>query len=902
MKREVKLDPFFSDQPPMKFVEELKKPLHSEKIEGFGTKGPGKGEVDASGAYLECHFDDPKGLLETSYADFYKFLTVNGAEGSRFPIVTEYTQTPVFEAWRVVIDSNAVHVQAADTEGIRRALVWLEGEMSARGGAILPVGITQKEPRMHTRITRCFFSPINRPPKYGDELSDGIDYYPDEYLNRLMHDGANAVWIYTRFSDLVYSSYLPDYGKGSEARIAKLNRVCEKCARYGIKPYVFAIEPVALPDEQMKLIGADGGTGWNGKRLFCVNHENGFKFVEELGKKLFESCPGLGGFISITYGERPTSCVSAYTNVPDIDLFTPIQCPRCQNLSAGQALANAARALASGIHKANPDAKVVSWSYGHRLWPNDDVRDYVDKAPQDVYLCQNFEEMGYAEQLGKTRQGVDYWLSYAGPSQLFEATGDEAVKKGKHMFMKTQTCCSHEVATVPYVPVPGILFKKYKNAFKYNVEGVMQCWYFGNYPSMMSRAAGELAFMHDFGNKRAFLERLASFYWGNENAKTIADSWEEFEKGYTQYPLNIMFSYYGPMHDGPVWQLALKPKNFSLPRTWQTLDPIDGDRIGECLLSGHTLDEAIMLCSSMSEHWHKGLALMETVPAHTETRREQLSVAKALDILFASGTSILKFYSLREKLGRGEGEALATLGEMRTIVLEEIARSRALFALCEKDSRLGYHSEGEGYKYFPKKLEMRVEQMEKLLDTEFREVEQRIKDGLAPLEYYEGVEPGSKAYLMKRGDISQCMWEGIEDAAAFRAAYDDTHVSFEFKLGDAAKLTVDPEFRLFWPQPTVEISKGGHVAVPSTSYLYYSIFGSRVEKLKDAWHGTQTASGTLLITLDRSQVDWQKTAPFKMRFDVDGALWCREENPIRTLGKNNVSPGDFGWIIPEECI
>ena len=255
MKREVKLDPFFSDQPPMKFVEELKKPLHSEKIEGFGAKGLGIGEVDASGAYLECHFDDPKGLLETSYADFYKFLTVNGAEGSRFPIVTEYTQTPVFEAWRVVIDSNAVHVQAADTEGIRRALVWLEGEMSARGGAILPVGITQKEPRMHTRITRCFFSPINRPPKYGDELSDGIDYYPDEYLNRLMHDGANAVWIYTRFSDLVYSSYLPDYGKGSEARIAKLNRVCEKCARYGIKPYVFAIEPVALPDEQMKLIG-----------------------------------------------------------------------------------------------------------------------------------------------------------------------------------------------------------------------------------------------------------------------------------------------------------------------------------------------------------------------------------------------------------------------------------------------------------------------------------------------------------------------------------------------------------------------------------------------------------------------------------------------------------------------
>ncbi len=31
--------------------------------------------------------------------------------------------------------------------------------------------LPDREPWMKTRITRCFFSPINRPPKNGDELS-----------------------------------------------------------------------------------------------------------------------------------------------------------------------------------------------------------------------------------------------------------------------------------------------------------------------------------------------------------------------------------------------------------------------------------------------------------------------------------------------------------------------------------------------------------------------------------------------------------------------------------------------------------------------------------------------------------------------------------------------------------
>ena len=898
MKRTVRIDPFFYDQPDKSFVGDLMTPVHREKPEGFVERRARDGEVDASGLYLAEMFPGDAGLLDTSYADFGRFAEICGIAGRRYPIRLRLGETPCFEAWRADISEGGTVVTAADTEGVRRALICLEGEMLRRGGAILPRGIIEKKPHMRVRITRCFFSPINRPPKYGDELSDDTDYYPEEYLNRLMHDGANAVWIYTRFSDLVPSSFVPEYGRGGEARLEKLRRVTEKCARYGIRPYVFAIEPVALPEEQMRLIGADGGSAYNGNRLFCVNHPQGRAFVEELGRELFQRCPGLGGFISITYGERPTSCSSAYGRIDKIGLNNPILCPRCRDLPPGQVLANAAAALASGIHKSNPQADVISWTYGHRLWPLEDVRQYVRRAPKDVILMQNFEEMGYAKQLGRTRQGVDYWLSYAGPSALFSATAQEAQKERKPLFMKTQVCCSHELATVPYVPVPGILFDKYRAARDCGVEGVMQCWYFGNYPSMMSRAAGELSFWRDFSDKRAFLVYLAGIYWGAENAPIIADAWEEFEKGYVNYPLNIMFSYYGPMHDGPVWELALLPKNFSLPRSWQTLDPTDGDRIGECLMSGHTLDEAIVLCGRMADHWRRGLERMKQARPLNGECREQLRVAEAVDILFHSGLSILSFYRLRDRLGRREGDAAETLREMRRIVLEEIDRSLALRALCEKDGRLGYHSEGEGYKYFPKKLDHRVARLKELLENEFPQVSERIARSLPPLSYYCGEEDGSRAYHMKRGPVEEADWERIDSQAAFRAAYGDKTLTMEFRMTHCVR--IDPEFRLAWPAPGVELTADGETRVSSTTYLYYSVFGRRVDDLKALWTAEKREEdGTLRVTLDRAAIDWEKDLPFKMRLDVDGKLWCAEEDPIRTLGKPNVSPGEYDWMMPE---
>ena len=883
-------DPFFDQQPPMSFVRELETPLYTAKPKNYGKRKADKGEIDVSGMYIET--DCPSALLETSWASLGRFLEVYEVAGDRFPVRVSLEATVRRESFQIDIAENGIRV-IGDTEGIRRALVWLEDELRRAEAPYLLPRSYERHAVVRSRITRCFFSPINRPPKFGDELSDDVDYYPEEYLNRLMHDGSNGVWIYTRFSDLIESSFVPSWGKGASARVAKLRRVIDKCARYGIGVYVFAIEPFFLTDEELERFPQLGGKtfpeGGALRHCVCVECKEGKDFVLESGKRLLEAVPGLRGFISITHGERPTSCAS----------YPWGTCPKggCPADDA-QILADDVEALRSGIRQVDPDCEVISWTYGHRTWDFDAIRKYVENAPLDVMLMQNFDDMGYEEQLGVMRQCVDYWLSYVGPSKLFEVTAEKAKSCGKHMFAKMQVCCSHEIASVPYVPVPGILYKKYAGARKHGVEGILQCWYFGNYPSIMSKAAGELSFLESFSDQDRFLRELAAIWWGRSHAPVAVQAWKFFETAYRQYPMNVMFSYYGPMHDSVVWKLWLEPKNYKLPRTWQTLDPIDGDRYGECLLQGHTPKEAYELCCGMYENWEKGVSLLSSVPVSSDDMLEQLSVARAIGLLFGGGRNILEFYLLREKLGYGEGESTAILDRMEELVRAEIANSKAMIPLCEADGRLGYHSEGEGYKFFPEKMRDRIRQLEDLLVTEFPRVRARVAKGKAPLPYYLGEGEGKKYYLNR--PISEAPWENIGNAAQFRAAMTGTVLTLDLKAERPTRFAICPEYRLFTPNTAVAVDIKGQLVIDQeqTAKLYYSVFGERTaaelakygtpEKIPDGWR----------VKVDLARFGMKKPTPFKMRLLAGWTSWIPSPDKFATLGLNQAIPDEYGWMIP----
>ncbi|MCK4981302.1 MAG: hypothetical protein KAS17_00190, partial [Victivallaceae bacterium] len=472
-------------------------------------------------------------------------------------------------------------------------------------GLFLPTGVIERKPWIKSRISRCFFGPIKRSPFNRDELLDNVDYYPDEYLNRLAHEGINGLWLTIVFSDLCKTSITglaPDAGK----RLAKLRRTVEKCLRYGIKTYVFCIEPRSLsPDSELlrKHPELKGAVAWNKNHCFCPFSETAQKYLYESVNWLFRQVPGLGGLINISFGERPTTCLSSDYGAG---------CSVCSRKSPGEIIASSLKPMERGMHDAAPGGELISWLYvpqnGIVRCCDTEMLDVATKLPDNIILQYNFESGGTKEQLGKTRYAGDYWLSYTGPSDIYAQIARKVLAGGNKVSAKTQVGCSHELATVPFIPAPGLLYRKYREMHRLGVSYVTQCWYFGNYPGIMNKAAGELAFEDFADSETDFLFRLARPEWG-KYAPQVVEAWELLTKAYSNYPLENMFQYYGPMHDGVVWPLYLIPEDKPLAPTWRLDYGTSGDRYGECL-GRFTLEDVLALTRGMARDWGQGAEIM----------------------------------------------------------------------------------------------------------------------------------------------------------------------------------------------------------------------------------------------------------------------------------------------------
>jgi hypothetical protein len=753
-----------------KFIEELKSPMWTQHIWKRADPGPQLADLSA-GIDLMKGFPDTKGRLNTAYEDLRLFLAAGNVPGNNGKYLIETVRDEGFkgESFRLEVGPKSCKIIAGDTEGVRRGIFHLEDEMLGQRGPFLPLGKVEKQPFIQRRISRCFFGPIKRPPGMRDELMDDVDYYPDQYLNRLAHEGVNGLWLTIEFRDLVATSYTPAAGKDAEKRLAKLRKTVEKCLQYGIRTYIFCIEPRAWePDNPVikhfpELSGAPNGRG----SFFCPMSQTAHNYLYESVNKIFNSVPGLGGMINITHGERGTTCLSTVSSASDYK--GKINCPRCSDKEPWEILHASLSAMEQGMHDAAPNAELISWLYmpspqrfitGDPYSLGEWVYDLPAHTPEGVILQFNFESGVSRTEFGKLLVGGDYWISNPGPSSRFSRVAEVARENRTKMSAKIQTGNSHEVATVPFVTVPSLLFRKFSAMRHLGVSHTMLCWYFGNYPGLMNKAAGLLSMEPFPESDDIFLHQLASIYWKKEDIPKVVEAWKLFSEGYSNYPLTNLFQYYGPVHDGPVWPLLLKPADAPLSPTWQigsssTLKPWppSGDRIGECIGDVLTLEEVVELTQRMTSSWEKGIAVLTGLQDHYTGEPERLSdisVAKALGIQLNSGYNILHFYLLREKMFRTEGrERLDILKQLIKIIEKEIELDGQLLTLCEKDSRLGFHSEAEGYKYFPEKIKWRMEQLKSVLSNDVPSVKKMIKKNELLFPEYTGEKPD--------GPISDCI-------------------------------------------------------------------------------------------------------------------------------------------------
>jgi len=745
------------------FVEDLKKPL---PFALFWKEGclPQPGQLDLrAGLTVKQAFPDPKGVLKTAYADLESFIAFAklGGEG-KLPVTAEKAATDVPEAYSIEVSPKGIRLLANDTEGVRRAVFHLEELISAADGPFLNPGVIRKKPWLKNRITRCFFGPIKRPPLNRDELMDDVDYYPDAYLNRLAHEGVNGLWLSIEWKDITKTSFRePD--PNMEKRLAKLRRTAEKCGRYGIKLWLYSNEPEGFHSEGDPMRKAHPellGAGWGSARRFvCPNSEAGQKFIYESTRWIFSQVPGLGGMINISLGEGGSSCLDAV----GVNRDARPDCPRCSLVPNWQTLAAGQGAMARGVKDGNPDAECICWLYMPSWKPFAPwVYELGSHMPKDVTLQVNYESGAVKYQLDRPRVGGDYWLSFIGPSERFARIAGLAAANKTPMSAKLQVGCSHEAATIPFMPVPTLLYRKYKEMPGMNVTSVMQCWYFGNYPGVMNRAAGRLAFEDFSGTEENFLQALARPEWGGD-AELVVRAWKHFSEGFQLFPLSTRFQWWGPMHAAPVWPLHLKPALKQLQPTWLVGGPC-GDAVGE-VMDNHTLDEAVILSRQMSEEWNRGVALMKSIEPKFAGNRERLldiGLTEAVGIQFASAYNMLNFYLMRSQLfDLSPADALRRLADMEALVRQEIKNSERLAALCAADSRLGFHSEAERHQYSGSRLAWRVGVLKDLLATEFPEYRNAFQAGRQVSRFAEG----RAAYTCGAGwaDCKTYRWQAERD-------------------------------------------------------------------------------------------------------------------------------------------
>ena len=688
------------------------------------------------GLSLQFEFPDPEKLLDTACFDFNRFLKEASLADGPVKVVVKKVEGKKFEAYTVTVADSSITLEGSDTEGIRRALYYLRDQIAA--SPYLKKGVTERSAWLKNRISRCFFGPIKRPPFNIDELMNDIDYYPEEYLSRLAHEGVNGLWltvVFREICDTTIRPAMPDAAK----RIAKLRDTVERCRRYGIKTFVFCIEPINWNDGEAHYNplpeGCDilKGPGYTREQAgfesasFCPNSPMAQQYLYECTNSLFKAVPHLGGMITISHGERMTSCLSRISSHGD----GSIPCAkRCEH-SIGKILSMVLEPMRKGMLDANPDADLISWLYMPYV---DQVSNWITQLPTelkgDVALAFNFESGVTKYQLGKVRSGGDYWLSEVGPSDRFNMIA-QAAKGHCDMAAKLQVACSHECATVPYIPAPSLVYRKYKKMHELGIKHVMQCWYFGNYPGVMNEAAGKLAYEDFSGTEEDFLKSLAAPAWGKDYP-AVLNAWKYFADGYSNYPLDIQFKYYGPMHDGPVWPLHLRQTMTPLTRSWKPDDYPSGDNCGECM-KHFELHEVTELTRKVTSLWHKGFE--ELQKASREGHALDFSLAEALDIMYRSGHNILKFYTMRSALMDGSVESAKLLAGMKKIIRDEIKGSLRLAEICKEDVRLGYHSEAEVYKFFPEKLLWRVQCLEELLATDMAEAEKILASGKTLTEF-----------------------------------------------------------------------------------------------------------------------------------------------------------------------
>ena len=507
--------------------------------------------------------------------------------------------------------------------------------------------------------------------------ADQLDPVPENLLAQYASMGIRGVWMHALLYLLTPIPGAEEFSVGAEKRVENLKKIVERCAKHGIKVYLYLNEPRCMPLGFYKKKPHWGGLdvpNHQTKTICTTGSKEPLEWLENSLKELFSRVPGLGGAFCITMSENPTNCHYRFKHK---------DCPSCRKVLPEKIVADIVAAMERGMHAADPQAKMIVFDWAWKRFPGS--RDnaafkhaVIDLLPQNVYIC-SVSEWGMITRLGGVEQYLtDYSISQVGPSLESLDTWQYARKKGIKVTAKVQINNSWELSAVPYVPVPYLINEHLTRLKKAGVSGLMLSWTLGGFPG------GNLDLL------TASPEEIAASKFHPELAGKVCRIWKQFSESYRQFPFNVQVLYNAPMNYGPMNLLHLKPSGRSATMIGF---PYDDLRVWRGPYPEEIFEHQFRL---VAEGWKKGLDLL--AEAESEVReqeradfRELKTIAEAAYCHLRSTWLQIRFIMARD---RSEGPDLDV---MRACAREEIEMAVKLHEIVRRDSRIGFEASNHYY-------------------------------------------------------------------------------------------------------------------------------------------------------------------------------------------------------------
>ena len=530
---------------------------------------------------------------------------------------------------------------------------------------------------------------------YGDPLLDEeLTSYPEELFRRLSEVGVNGVWLHSVLRMMV----LPEGGfpgdKRALERIAGLQRLVDRAAKYGIKIYLYLNEPRAMHKEYFEGVAereALAGPEFQGLRSFCTSKPEVLDWMSNSMENLFTEVKGLGGVFTITASENYTSCASrgqAHSH-----------CPLCKDRPYADLIVDVNTAIEQGVHRGNPDAKVLVWDWG---WPEKECEEIISRLPKSCWFMAVSEWAKPIERGGVKSQVGEYSLSAVGPGPRALRNWELARKAGLKTVAKVQVNATWEMAAVPSVPVLDLVAQHAENLSSQDVNGVMLSWSLGGYPSenlnlFQSFRRGDTA--------NDAVERLALSEYGEKAAPKVREAWRVCSAGFENFPFSMRMLYSGPQHWGPSNPMYTRPTGY--PATFVVGIPYDDVHYWKTI---YPLEVWFDLMDKSADGFGEGVrllqeALKEVDGKHRKALELELGRMQAIYNHLKSGVEQGRFFDARNRYLKAETaaekeECKATMRRALEIDKKIIAEH---LEVVIRDSSIGYESSSQ-YFYLPADL------------------------------------------------------------------------------------------------------------------------------------------------------------------------------------------------------